>query len=147
MQKPEADAMRVGTGGTLQHGARFGLFSAWLSVSVLVFLVLAARPVMASDAAPTEQNQVDKGAAILLENCARCHAIGVVGDSPNDEARPFRTLSENYPVENLAESLAEGIMTGHPDMPVFVFKPTDVDAVIAYLQSIQITPAPAESNG
>ena len=139
--------MRVGLGGALQHWARYGLFNAWLSASVLVFLVFAAKPVMAADTAPTEQNQVDKGAAILLENCARCHAIGVAGDSPNAEAPPFRTLSENYPVENLAESLAEGIMTGHPDMPVFVFKPTDVDAVIAYLKSIQVTPAPAETDG
>ncbi|MDJ0514547.1 MAG: cytochrome c [Methyloceanibacter sp.] len=139
--------MRVRLGGTLQRCTRYRRFAAWLSVGALVLLVFAVRPALASDTASTEQNQIDRGAAILLEHCARCHAIGVAGDSPNDEAPPFRTLSENYPVENLAESLAEGIMTGHPDMPVFVFKPTDVDAVIAYLQSIQVTPVPAETDG
>jgi hypothetical protein len=46
-------------------------------------------------------------------------------------------LSSKYPVEDLAESLAEGIVSGHPDMSIFVFGPTDVEAIIQYLQSIQ----------
>jgi hypothetical protein len=32
-------------------------------------------------------------------------------------APPFRTLHERYPVENLEEPLAEGIISGHPSMP------------------------------
>jgi cytochrome c len=52
--------------------------------------------------------------------------------------RHFRTLSGKYPVEDLTESLAEGIVSGHPDMPIFVFSPHDVEAIIQYLQSIQI---------
>ena len=56
---------------------------------------------------------------------------------PHPPAPPFRTLSKKYPIEDLAESLAEGIVSGHPDMPIFVFGPHDVDAIIDYLQSIQ----------
>ena len=69
------------------------------------------------------------------------------GDSPNPDAPPFRTLSSKYPVSDLAESLAEGIVSGHPEMPIFVFMPNDVDAIIAYLESIQTTapPAPGEN--
>jgi mono/diheme cytochrome c family protein len=86
-----------------------------------------------------------RGESLVRENCARCHAIGAEGDSPHKEAPPFRTLSAKYPVEDLAESLAEGIMSGHPDMPVFVFGPQDVKAVIDYLESIQEEqPAPSE---
>jgi mono/diheme cytochrome c family protein len=86
-----------------------------------------------------------RGEALVKENCARCHAIGKEGDSPHKEAPPFRTLSAKYPIEDLAESLAEGIMSGHPDMPIFVFGPQDVQAVIDYLESIQEQqPAPAE---
>jgi hypothetical protein len=59
------------------------------------------------------------------------------GDSPHKEAPPFRTLSAKYPIEDLAESLAEGIVSGHPDMPIFVFSPHDVEAIIEYLQSVQ----------
>jgi mono/diheme cytochrome c family protein len=47
-------------------------------------------------------------------------------------------LSRKYPIEDIAESLAEGIVSGHPDMPVFVFDPNDVEAIVQYLESIQI---------
>ena len=56
---------------------------------------------------------------------------------PAPAALPFRTLSRKYKIEGLAEALAEGLSTGHPDMPDFVFAPEDVGAIIDYLQSIQ----------
>jgi mono/diheme cytochrome c family protein len=90
-----------------------------------------------------EKDLTAKGEALVKENCARCHAVGIEGDSPHPQAPPFRTLSSKYPVEDLAESLAEGIVSGHPDMPIFVFNATDVEAIIEYLQSIQEQPAPA----
>jgi mono/diheme cytochrome c family protein len=80
---------------------------------------------------------IDKGEVLVRENCSRCHAIGREGDSPHKESPPFRTLAAKYPIEDLSESLAEGIISGHPDMPVFVFKPDDVEAIIEYLKSIQ----------
>ena len=91
-----------------------------------------------------EKDLTAKGEVLVRENCARCHAIGTEGDSPHPDAPPFRTLSSKYPVEDLAESLAEGIVSGHPDMPIFVFSPHDVAAIIEYLQSIQDQPAPVE---
>jgi mono/diheme cytochrome c family protein len=95
-------------------------------------------------AAAAEKDLTDKGEQLAKENCSRCHAIGKEGDSPHPEAPPFRTLSSKYPVEDIAESLAEGIVSGHPDMPIFVFSPTDVEAIIEYLQSIQDQPDPTE---
>ena len=85
-----------------------------------------------------EKGLADKGEVIVAKNCGRCHAISLTGDSPNAAAPPFRTLGQKYPVENLAESLAEGIMSGHPEMPIFVFMAHDVDAILAYLESIQV---------
>jgi cytochrome c len=93
---------------------------------------------LAAHAGAVEKTLVEKGEALVRENCSRCHAIGKEGDSPHPPAPPFRTLSNKYPVENLAESLAEGIVSGHPDMPIFVFSPHDVEAIIQYLQSIQV---------
>jgi cytochrome c len=52
-------------------------------------------------------------------------------------APPFRTLHERYPVETLQESLAEGIVTGHPTMPEFQLDPGQVGDVIAYLKSLE----------
>jgi mono/diheme cytochrome c family protein len=66
-----------------------------------------------------------------------CHAVGRVGESPLQEAPPFRTLQRRYPIEYLAESLAEGITTGHPSMPEFQLDVSQMNDVIAYLQSIQ----------
>jgi cytochrome c len=53
------------------------------------------------------------------------------------QGNPSRSLSSRYPIEDLAESLAEEIVSGHPDMPVFALSPHDVEAIIEYLQSIQ----------
>jgi cytochrome c len=78
-----------------------------------------------------------RGEALLTANCARCHAVGRSGASAHPEAPPFRTLSRKFKIEGLAEALAEGIFTGHPDMPEFVFEPDEVGAIIDYLQSIQ----------
>ena len=61
-----------------------------------------------------EKDLAAQGKVLVIENCARCHAVGKEGASPHSEAPPFRTLSSKYPVENLAESLAEGIVSGHP---------------------------------
>ena len=78
-----------------------------------------------------------RGEALLSTNCARGHAVGRSGVSPHPQAPPFRTLSRKFKVEGLAEALAEGISTGHPDMPEFVFEADEVGAIIDYLKSIQ----------
>jgi mono/diheme cytochrome c family protein len=78
-----------------------------------------------------------RGELLLTRNCARCHAVGRTGASPHPAAPPFRTLSRKYKIEGLSEALAEGLSTGHPDMPEFVFAPEDVGAIIDYLKSIQ----------
>ncbi len=78
-----------------------------------------------------------RGLIIVRTNCSRCHALGKVGNSPLPIAPPFRTLHERYPVEDLEEPLAEGIVTGHPTMPEFRFDPGQVGDIIAYLKSLE----------
>jgi hypothetical protein len=70
-----------------------------------------------------------------VKSVRRCGTAS--GDPLESTAPPFRTLSRKYKIEGLAEALAEGLSTGHPDMPEFVFAPEDVGAIIDYLQSIQ----------
>jgi cytochrome c len=123
-----------GSGKTVGKTATFAL-----AVAALLGATLTSAAISAALAA--EKDLSDKGEVIVRENCSRCHAVGVEGASPNAEAPPFRTLSSKYPIENLAESLAEGIVSGHPEMPIFVFGPHDVDAILAYLESIQEAPA------
>jgi len=108
------------------------MMSATSALVVLTALVTLAGPVHAQAPIPNP----DDGFALLDAGCARCHSISKTGASPLEGAPPFRTLSRKYPLENLSEALAEGIMTGHPDMPQFAFKPNEIDAILAYLQQI-----------
>lgn len=80
--------------------------------------------------------RVQRGRAFAQTNCASCHAIGRVGESPLRIAPPFRTLHLRYPVENLVESLAEGIRTAHPAMPEFQLDGAQIGDLIAYLKSL-----------
>ena len=101
-----------------------------------VAIVLAVAPLQAKGEevlSPAAQ----RGLVIVRTNCSRCHAIGKVGDSPLPIAPPFRTLHERYPVDDLQEPLAEGIVTGHPTMPEFRFDPGQVGDIIAYLKSLE----------
>ena len=75
------------------------------------------------------------GKDILDANCGHCHATGKSGASPLAQAPPFRDLDRKYDVELLAESLAEGIVTGHAAMPEFSFSPHEIGAIIAYIKS------------
>jgi cytochrome c len=84
-------------------------------------------------ASPSEQ----RGKTFALTNCARCHAVDRVSSSPLKIAPPFRTLHTRYPVETLAEALAEGIQTGHPTMPVFQLDPGQIHDLLSYLKSLE----------
>ena len=86
-----------------------------------------------AQSSPAEQ----RGLAFVRANCARCHSVDKVTESPLSVAPPFRTLHRRYPVEDLAESLGEGIRTGHPTMPEFRLDPGQVGDVIAYLKTLE----------
>lgn len=81
--------------------------------------------------------QVEAGRHIVELQCVSCHAVRSGDKSHNPSAPALRTLAERYPVTGLAEAFAQGIMQGHPNMPNFRFSSTQIDAILAYLESIQ----------
>lgn len=83
------------------------------------------------------QKAIDHGKALVELNCAKCHGVGTDDFSAHPEAPEFRTLGERYPVDALEEAFAEGIVTGHPDMPEFEATPEQIEDIIAYMASIQ----------
>ena len=95
-------------------------------------LVWSASPIFAA-LSPSAQ----RGLNLARVNCARCHSIDKRSESPLKIAPPFRTLHERYPVENLEEPLAEGIVTGHPSMPEFRFEPDQIHDFIEFLKTLQ----------
>jgi len=99
-----------------------------LVLSLLVMLVAIAS---------ANAQSVQRGLNYLRANCARCHAIDKVSESPLKLAPAFRTLHLKYPVESLQESFAEGIRTGHDNMPEFRLDGDQIGDVIAYLKTLE----------
>ncbi len=82
---------------------------------MLVVALGALAGLSCGSAARADDGDAAKGLAILQKHCARCHGLRMTGNSPHPQAPPFRDVVERYPVEDLEESLAEGIVSGHPD--------------------------------
>jgi len=95
------------------------------------FALLMISPALALS--PAEQ----RGKTFALNNCARCHSIDKVTQSPLKVAPPFRTLHLRYPIDTIAEALAEGISTGHPTMPVFQLDPDQIHDLLSYMKTLE----------
>jgi mono/diheme cytochrome c family protein len=102
----------------------------------LVLVLLAAWAVTPA-LAETEFEEIMHGKGLVETNCAQCHGVSLKDKSKHDKAPVFRSLAKRYPIEALEEAFAEGIYSGHPDMPVFEATPEQVSAIVAYINSIQ----------
>jgi len=111
-----------------------------LRASIVSVATVAATLAFVPSAANSERvlsPAAQRGFVLVSTNCARCHSIDKASKSPLKIAPPFRTLHLRYPVEDLEEPLAEGIVTGHPTMPEFRFDPGQVGNIISYLKSLE----------
>ncbi|MCW5690198.1 MAG: cytochrome c [Pseudolabrys sp.] len=104
-----------------------------MAVSVATIVIPGAAKAQGGPDAATLKH----GEELVTKNCGSCHAVGRTGTSPRPDAPAFRVLGQRYPIDSLEESLGEGLMSGHPDMPEFSFESDDVGAIIDYLKSIQ----------
>lgn len=111
-----------------------------VKIAVLVLLAMSL-----CSAAPALAD-IKRGAALAQDKCAVCHAIGERGVSANPKSPPFRTLNQRYPLRDLEEALAEGIVVGHDgaEMPEFTFSAGEIADLLAYMASIQERRAPEE---
>jgi cytochrome c len=116
------DAAHCPAGPTRQNGA--------MRIVLVVLASILALPAQAADP------EVAAGRKIA-QRCKSCHAIGLKGASPDKKAPPFRFLARKYPLENLQEGFAEGIVIGHSEMPNFRLSPPQIENFLAYLHTIQ----------
>lgn len=100
-------------------------------------MVVMISALVAGSADATDQADIAYGKAVVEANCARCHAVAAHDESRHPEAPALRTLSQRYPIKALEEAFAEGIMTGHPDMPEFIASPEQINAIIGYIETLQ----------
>ncbi|MDW3096565.1 c-type cytochrome [Pyruvatibacter sp.] len=83
--------------------------------------------------------EAEAGEKLAQNLCSSCHALEADGLSPNDAAPNFHELVLAYPADHLAEGFAEGIVVGtdaHVGMPQFQLDTTQIDNLIAYLETI-----------
>lgn len=94
---------------------------------------------------PLPRESLALGEAIAKRDCGGCHAVGPSDESRLPKAPRLRDLHRRYPVEQLGEALAEGIVVGHEPMPQWVFEPHEIEALITYLKSLE-PDAPARTH-
>jgi cytochrome c len=105
--------------------------------SVAVCVAAVASFVLFVGEAAAQSPAAQRGLNFVRANCARCHSIDKVSESPLKIAPPFRTLHLRYPIESLQEAFAEGIRTGHDNMPEFRLDPGQIGDVIAYFKTLE----------
>lgn len=79
----------------------------------------------------------DRGRVLAVNTCANCHAVGREGASPLAAAPPFRDIVRRRSLADLEAAFVDGGITGHPAMPRYVFRASEIDDLIAYLQSLE----------
>jgi cytochrome c len=132
MRKPSHPRpVRRGVGRTFRvRPSSLRASGAALALSLAIALS-GARPALALNPS------ADRGRAFVRSHCATCHAVERTGASPWPQAPAFRDLHRRYPVEDLAESFAEGIRTGHPSMPEWKLDPGEINDMIEYLHTLE----------
>ena len=98
-------------------------------VAITIGLALAPRAAAAGAA--------EDGEALAERLCAGCHGVVAGAASPHASAPPFEEIAGRYPPEALSESFAEGVTVGHPDMPEFALKAEEIEALVAYFESLR----------
>ncbi len=111
----------------------------WILLGALALAGCAGEAVRQNGTEPVVMGSADRGAILVRQQCAGCHAVERSGDSPLAAAPPFRDMGVLYPVRDLQEAFAEGLVTAHPAMPAFELQPTEIADVIAYLESVSGT--------
>lgn len=108
-------------------------------------LLLATLGGCATDAPPRPADplvataSVERGGRIAREQCGGCHAVGPADVGAMAAAPRFRDMGVAYPISDLQEAMAEGLVTAHPAMPAFTFEPDQIADLIAYMESVSAT--------
>jgi mono/diheme cytochrome c family protein len=112
----------------------------WIRATSTKFLLPVCSSIavlIAGNLVQAQDDLVSHGKSLVAEFCARCHAIGIRGESPHPWAPPFRTLGRTVDLNEFPRALERGITSIHPDMPAIKFSQEEARAVRAYLWVIQ----------
>ena len=95
------------------------------------FLVAITAPIAAQ-----ELGSAKRGEAMAKAVCAECHAVEKgAGGSRNGNAPRFQTLATTRGMTPMALMVA--LRTSHKEMPNLVLKNSEVDDIIAYIETLK----------
>ncbi len=61
-----------------------------------------------------------------------------VANAVRSRSRPaFRRIEPRVDLEQMVERLQDGLIAGHPDMPVFILRDDEARALVAYMKSLR----------
>lgn len=98
---------------------------------------LLAALLFVTHAPATASDLTDRGEELAQRLCASCHAIGRGERSPIPVAPAFRRIEPRVDLEQMVERLQDGLIAGHPEMPVFILKDDEARALVAYMKSLR----------
>lgn len=121
------------------------MFMPRLAAAVLALTCAACASQEPPPAPAAPQSDISTQAAVrgqqfATQACAGCHAVGPEGASPLAAAPPFRDIVHRHPLDRLETAFAEGLVTSHPAMPAFVFRASEIDDLMAYLETVRTEP-------
>ena len=93
--------------------------------------------------APAQSAAAVRGRMLAMRACGGCHAADAVGTSLMAGAPPLRDIATRRPLDDIEAAMAQGLVTGHPAMPRFVFRASEIDDLIAYLDALRSTQSSA----
>ena len=107
-------------------------------IAVKRFFLLLTTGLLWSTFAYARAEEPRNGKEMLQKLCARCHAVGRTGGSPNKLAPPFRSFSETKLYDSdFLQRLQHGYSSIHRFMPTFRFNREDAEDVLNYMKSVQ----------
>jgi mono/diheme cytochrome c family protein len=84
-----------------------------------------------------EVGDILHGEALAKENCSKCHATGLEGDSPNANAPAFWKLGERMTIESIAFILMNKKTPEHSNMPRFTMTATQAKHISEWIFWVQ----------
>ena len=107
---------------------------------VALFSLVALSACVPSETSEANQDNralAEAGHRVAQLKCARCHAVELSGESRNQNAPPFREISRSLTIMSNETSFREGVRIGHMDMPPVRLTRSEIEALSAYLHTLQ----------
>lgn len=111
-----------------------------LAFAPLILALLASSAL--AGAAMADPASAEGGRQVALRACAGCHAVEGRGDSPREDAPPFRKLYQRIDAANFGLVFQDGMMTSHSKMPIARLGADEVAALTAYLETLRPVQGP-----